>query len=82
MIIENHKIASSEKNSHNGNIFTGRDAAHKGMIELIKKKQPLPVKLKGQIIYYFGPCPAKPGIFVAQLVLPLLTEWIPILHIY
>ncbi|MFY9177480.1 MAG: Fe-S-containing hydro-lyase [Caldicoprobacterales bacterium] len=44
-----------------GTLITGRDAAHKRMIELIKKGQPLPVELKDQALYYVGPCPAKPG---------------------
>ena len=44
-----------------GYIYTGRDAAHKRLIELIENGQELPIKLKGQIIYYVGPAPAKPG---------------------
>lgn len=44
-----------------GILLTGRDAAHKKLNELIKANQPLPVDLKGQIIYYVGPTPAKPG---------------------
>jgi len=44
-----------------GKIFTARDAAHKRLAELIEAKKPLPVDLKGQIIYYCGPTPAKPG---------------------
>lgn len=44
-----------------GTIYTGRDAAHKRLTELIKNKQPLPFDLEGQIIYYVGPCPARPG---------------------
>lgn len=44
-----------------GIIYTGRDAAHKRMIETIKENKPLPVDLRNQVIYYVGPCPAKPG---------------------
>ncbi|MFQ6081964.1 MAG: Fe-S-containing hydro-lyase [Candidatus Aminicenantia bacterium] len=44
-----------------GIIFTGRDAAHKKLIELVHQKKPLPFDLKGQIIYYVGPTPARPG---------------------
>ena len=44
-----------------GTIFTGRDAAHKRLVELIDKGEPLPVDLKGQIIYFVGPTPPKPG---------------------
>ena len=44
-----------------GNIYAARDAAHRRIFELIKKGQDLPVELKGQIIFYAGPTPAKPG---------------------
>ena len=44
-----------------GIIYTGRDAAHKRLVELIDKGEPLPVDLKGQIIYFVGPTPPKPG---------------------
>ncbi|MCD7808198.1 MAG: Fe-S-containing hydro-lyase [Erysipelotrichaceae bacterium] len=43
-----------------GVIYTGRDAAHKRLIQLIKDNQPLPFDVKDQIIYYVGPTPAKP----------------------
>jgi fumarate hydratase subunit beta len=45
----------------NGKILTGRDSAHKRLYELAKKGEPLPIDIKGQIIYYVGPAPAKPG---------------------
>lgn len=41
-----------------GTLLTGRDAAHKKMIELIDSKQPIPVDLKGRFIYYVGPVDA------------------------
>ncbi len=44
-----------------GNIYTGRDAAHKRLIDLIEEGKELPIELEGQIIYYVGPAPAKPG---------------------
>ena len=44
-----------------GVIYTGRDAAHKRLCELLKKGEPLPVDVKNSIIYYVGPTPAKPG---------------------
>ena len=45
----------------NGVIYTGRDAAHKRLYELLTANKPLPVDLRGQVIYYVGPSPAKPG---------------------
>jgi fumarate hydratase subunit beta len=44
-----------------GKVISGRDAAHKRLIELINAGKPLPFDVKGQIIYYVGPTPAKPG---------------------
>lgn len=45
----------------NGTLYTARDAAHKRLIELIKSNQPLPMDIKGHIIYYVGPSPTRPG---------------------
>ncbi|MBN1256952.1 MAG: Fe-S-containing hydro-lyase [Planctomycetes bacterium] len=44
-----------------GVIYTGRDAAHKRLHDLLKKGEPLPIDLQGAVIYYVGPAPAKPG---------------------
>lgn len=44
-----------------GTIYTGRDAAHKRLIELVDKGEPLPFDIRGQFIYYVGPTPARPG---------------------
>jgi len=44
-----------------GHIYAARDAAHRRIFELIKKGQEPPIELKGQIIFYAGPTPAKPG---------------------
>jgi fumarate hydratase subunit beta len=45
----------------NGIIYTGRDAAHKRLFDLLQEGKALPVDIKGQIIYYVGPTPSKPG---------------------
>ncbi len=39
-----------------GKLLTGRDAAHKRIFEAIGEGKPLPVEIKGQTIYYVGPC--------------------------
>ncbi|HBK60690.1 MAG TPA: Fe-S-containing hydro-lyase [Firmicutes bacterium] len=44
-----------------GVVYTARDAAHKRLIALIKERKELPIDLRGQVIYYVGPAPAKPG---------------------
>lgn len=47
--------------SLSGYIYTGRDAAHKRMVEGFEKTGKFPFDIKDQIIYYVGPSPAKPG---------------------
>ncbi len=47
--------------SISGVLYVARDAAHKQMIELLDAGKPLPFGIYGQVIYYSGPCPAKPG---------------------
>ncbi|ADC89727.1 hydro-lyase, Fe-S type, tartrate/fumarate subfamily, beta subunit [Thermocrinis albus DSM 14484] len=44
-----------------GYIYTARDAAHKRMVEAIERGEAPPFDLRGQIIYYVGPTPPKPG---------------------
>ena len=44
-----------------GDMYTGRDAAHKRLIALLDEGKPLPMDLQGQVIYYVGPAPASPG---------------------
>lgn len=44
-----------------GNLYTGRDSAHKKLIDLIDEGKDLPIELEGQLIYYVGPTPARPG---------------------
>ncbi len=44
-----------------GTIYTARDAAHKRLVDLLDKGEELPFDVKGQLIYFVGPSPAKPG---------------------
>jgi len=39
----------------NGKLLTGRDAAHKRIVGMLDKAEPLPVDLRGRFIYYVGP---------------------------
>ena len=55
------KLKSGDRVLINGIIYTGRDAAHKRLFDLLKAGKDLPFNIKGQIIYYVGPAPAKPG---------------------
>ena len=44
-----------------GVLYTSRDAAHKRLVQMIKDGDKLPFDLRGQIIYFVGPTPARPG---------------------
>ena len=44
-----------------GHIYTARDAAHKRLAEMLEEGEEAPFDLDCQIVYYAGPCPAKPG---------------------
>ncbi|HMO55627.1 MAG TPA: fumarate hydratase C-terminal domain-containing protein, partial [Tepidiformaceae bacterium] len=49
-----------------GVIYTARDAAHKRLIELVKEGKDLPIDLRGQVIYYVGPTPPRPGAVIGS----------------
>ena len=55
------KLKAGDKVRISGVLYTGRDAAHKRLIEMIKSGKELPFDVKGQLLYYVGPTPAKPG---------------------
>lgn len=45
----------------NGVLYTGRDAAHKKMVEALERGEELPFDVRDQVIYFVGPTPPKPG---------------------
>lgn len=44
-----------------GVIYAARDAAHRRMVAALEKGEPLPFDVRGQVIYYVGPTPARPS---------------------
>ena len=50
-----------------GVVYTARDAAHARLIQLVEAGKPLPIEVRGQIIYYTGPSPARPGAIVGSI---------------
>ena len=44
-----------------GVLYTGRDAAHRRMVDLLDRGEELPFDFQGQVIYYVGPTPPRPG---------------------
>jgi fumarate hydratase subunit beta len=55
------KLKIGDKVLLTGVIYSARDAAHKRLFDLIQEGNPLPIDIRGQVIYYVGPAPAKPG---------------------
>jgi fumarate hydratase subunit beta len=50
-----------------GVIYTARDAAHGRLWPLIERGEQLPIDVRGQIIYYTGPAPARAGDVVGSI---------------
>jgi fumarate hydratase subunit beta len=50
-----------------GVLYTARDAAHGRLFPLIERGEKLPIDVRGQIIYYTGPSPARPGDVVGSI---------------
>src|SRR3989454_3734593 len=50
-----------------GVLYTARDAAHGRLFPLIERGEKLPIEVRGQIIYYTGPSPARPGDIVGSI---------------
>lgn len=55
------KLKAGDTVKLTGVIYTARDAAHAKLVKLIEEGKELPFELKGQVIYYVGPSPAKEG---------------------
>ena len=50
-----------------GAIYTARDAAHKRLIEMLASGEEMPFDFAGQIVYYAGPTPPRPGAVVGSI---------------
>jgi fumarate hydratase subunit beta len=58
------RLTSGTRVLISGIIYTARDAAHQRLMALIERGEKLPFNPRGQIIYYVGPAPPKPGMAV------------------
>ncbi len=56
---EIEKLRAGDTVLLSGSIYTARDAAHKKIVEMIRSGERLPFEIKGSVIYYVGPTPAK-----------------------
>jgi len=55
------KLHAGDAVTISGVIYVARDAAHKRLVEALDRGEKLPFDPQGQIVYYMGPAPAKPG---------------------
>lgn len=55
------KLRAGDRVLITGVIYVARDAAHKLIVEAMDRGEAPPFDIKGQVIYYMGPSPARPG---------------------
>ncbi len=65
--IDIEKLTVEDKVLLSGTIYTARDKAHQRMELLLKKGEELPFDPRGQVIFYAGPAPAKPGRVIGSI---------------
>jgi len=61
------ELAAGDKVLLSGVIYTARDAAHARLVEMLRRGEPLPFDMAGQVIYYAGPTPAPPGRVIGSI---------------
>jgi fumarate hydratase subunit beta len=49
-----------------GSVYAARDAAHRRMVAALEAGETLPIDIRGQVIYYVGPTPPKPGAIIGS----------------
>ncbi len=54
-------LRAGERVRFSGVLLTARDVAHQRLVARIDAGQPLPIDLRGQVLYYVGPTPPRPG---------------------
>jgi fumarate hydratase subunit beta len=50
-----------------GEVFTARDAAHRRLQETLRRGEELPFDVRGAVIFYAGPSPARPGRIIGSI---------------
>lgn len=59
-------LVAGEEILLNGYLYTARDAVHKKFASLVAEGKPLPIDVRGAVIYYAGPTPSKNGMAVGS----------------
>lgn len=62
-----HELKAGDMVYLTGTVYTARDAAHKRLVEMLDQGQDLPFDVTGQIVYYAGPCPNRPGEVIGSI---------------
>ena len=60
------KLRAGDMVTFTGVVYTARDAAHKRMMEELAAGKPMPFDVSGQVIYYAGPTPTRPGTVIGS----------------
>jgi fumarate hydratase subunit beta len=55
------RLSAGERVLLSGRVFAARDEAHARLAALLDAGKPLPLPLEGEVIFYLGPTPARPG---------------------
>lgn len=50
-----------------GPLYTARDAVHKRFCQLLQRGRKIPLELRGQTLFYAGPCPAPKGRIIGSI---------------
>lgn len=82
LISKVEELKAGDKVLLSGTLYTARDAAHKKIAGLIEQGRDLPFELKDSVIYYCGPCPAKPGDVIGSCgptTASRMDAWTPLL---
>jgi fumarate hydratase subunit beta len=60
-------LATGDRVLISGVVYTARDAAHKRMSEIMERGGEMPFDFSGQIVYYAGPSPTRPGAAIGSI---------------
>ncbi|HWP35721.1 MAG TPA: Fe-S-containing hydro-lyase [Thermodesulfobacteriota bacterium] len=60
------RLRAGDRVRISGVLLTARDAAHQRLVALVEQGQPLPIDVRGQIIYFVGPTPPRPGLVIGS----------------
>ena len=60
-------LSAGDTVSLTGTILTGRDVAHRRLFDAAVRGEPLPVDIRGMVMFYAAPTPARPGRIIGSI---------------